>query len=373
MGHVHILGASGTGKSTFTRQLMLEAIHRGEGLAYFDPHGLDTDELIARIPREFRHNVILFDPSQFAIPNNPLISENHHKTAQSLTTAIATVWGYGDVVTPRMDGVLYNSLIALIEAKQGLFGLYLILVSDSYRQSVLKATKNPVVKSFWRWFANLSDKDQFQVIESTFNKVQILMADPRIMAISGKKDRLSLTTAVNGKILLFRLPQGEMGIEKTALVGSLLLVQMHEALLSRDTTIPFHVFIDEAHTFAHEPIAEMLSGIRKQNVTVTVAHQYLGQLSPPLRASLKANAEAHLFRLSYEDSQAYAEVRWETKPHRLKNFTYLHMAEEPRVYSFKPAHYEVFATARRDIEANMRMHFHLPATGENERLLRKFS
>lgn len=372
MAHVHIFGASGSGKSTFTRQRILEAIHRGDALAYFDPHGHDTDELISHIPRKHRPNVILFDPSKFSIPNNPLISDNYHKTAQSLTTAIATVWGYGDVVTPRMDGVLYNSLIALIEAKQGLFGLYLILVSDSYRRHVLKSTKNLVVKSFWAWFETLSDKDQFQVIESTLNKVQILMADPRIMAISGKRDKLSLTTAVNGKILLFRLPQGEMGIEKTALIGSLLLVQLHEALLSRDTSVPFHVFIDEAHTFAQEPIAEMLSGIRKQNVSLTVAHQYLGQLAPQLRASLKANAVPHLFRLSIEDSESYPELGNVVKPYELLDFQYWRLGRPPSIHYSESIDYPVFKTARRDIEANMRMHYHLPATEENEKLMRQY-
>lgn len=372
MAHIHILGGSGTGKSTFTRQLMLDAVHRGEGLAYFDPHGHDTNSFIDHIPKKRRPDVILFDPSRFSIPNNPLITSNIHKTAQSLTTAIATVWGYSDVPTPRMDGVLYNSLIALIEAKEGLFGLYLILVSDGYRKHVLEATTNPVVRSFWSWYETLAEKDQFQVIESTLNKVQILMADPRMLAISGKRDRLSLTTAVNGKILLFRLPQGELGIEKTALIGSLLLVQLHEALLSRDTAVPFHVVIDEAHTFAPEPIAEMLSGIRKQNVSLIVAHQYLSQLSPGLRASLKANAMPHLFRLSFEDSGAYPELGNVLKPHELMDFQYWRLGRRPAIFYTYPVDYPTFKTARRDIETNMRVNYHLPATAENENLLRKY-
>lgn len=373
MAHIHIMGGSGTGKSTFTRGLILDAIYRGEGVAYFDPHGHDTDELIPYIPRSRRPDVILFDPTLFAIPYNPLITDNPHKTAQSLTSAISTVWGYSDVPTPRMDGVLYNALIALIEAREGLFGLYMILVSERYRAHVLTSDMNPVVRSFWLWYETLTEKEKFQVVESTFNKVQILMADPRMLALFGKKDRLSLSAAVKDKILLFRLPQGELGLEKAAMIGSLLLVQLHAALMARDTTVPFTVFVDEVHSFAYDPIAEMLSGIRKRNVSVVVAHQYLSQLAPLLRASLKANATPHLFRLSHEDSAAFPELGNVVKPHELLNFQYWELGSYPTIKASSPLERETFATARRDIEANMRMHCEGSALAENHALLAKFA
>jgi hypothetical protein len=61
--HMHVIGGSGTGKSTFLLNLILQDIHHGEGLALLEPHGDLIDEVLARIPDERRSDVILFDPS----------------------------------------------------------------------------------------------------------------------------------------------------------------------------------------------------------------------------------------------------------------------------------------------------------------------
>lgn len=370
--HNYIVGSTGTGKSTLQNTLILEAIHRGEGLAYFDPHGHDTDDLIHKIPRKRRHDVIYFNLNKFAIQFNPIGHGLPVDNAYQVAKLIGTLWDYGGTSTPRMDSVIFNCIYPLITSGHSFFGIYLMLRSPKFRDSVLRTCDNKIVKDFWSWYGSHSQQDQLRMVESTYNKIQILMADPRFFAMFGTRDKLDLYNAVKDKILLFRLPQGELGLEKSALVGSLLLVQLHQALLARDPAVPFHVFIDEAHQFAPDPIAEMLSGIRKQNVHVTVAHQYMSQLSPVLLASLKANAVGHIFRLSRDDSDYFKELGNVIKPHELMNYQYWHMGTRQVIRQTVPLDFPTFSTAERDILTNMRMNYHLPASEENAKLLAKY-
>jgi hypothetical protein len=69
-------------------------------------------------------------------------------------------------------------------------------------------------------------------------------------------------------------------------LGALLLSNLHWSALGRTTRAPVHVYIDECHHFGSATLVEMLSGIRKFGVSLVLAHQYIDQLSPELRAAL---------------------------------------------------------------------------------------
>ena len=51
--HVHVIGTSGTGKSTFLFNLIRQDIESGVGVAVLDPHGDLVDKLIRRNPHVF--------------------------------------------------------------------------------------------------------------------------------------------------------------------------------------------------------------------------------------------------------------------------------------------------------------------------------
>jgi hypothetical protein len=72
--HMYVLGASGTGKSTFLQSLVMQDIEAGAGLAVLDPHGDLIDEILGRIPEERISDVVVFDPSDedYPVPFNVL-------------------------------------------------------------------------------------------------------------------------------------------------------------------------------------------------------------------------------------------------------------------------------------------------------------
>ena len=111
-----------------------------------------------------------------------------------------------------------------------------------------------------------------------------------------------METVLNGKILIASLPQGKLGVEKTRVLGSLLIAMLHSIAL-RGATTPCSVFIDECHHFGTGSLIEMLSGIRKFGVSITLCHQYLDQLTPPFRYAILGNVgEKIIFQVSIPDA-----------------------------------------------------------------------
>lgn len=315
--HTYILGTTGSGKSTLQKSIILSDIAAGDGVFFIDPHGFDTDDLIGRVPKNRIRDIILFDPSDhhFPIAWNPLGGVPKDEipfVASSIVDTIKDAWDYGPVSTPTLDQYLYNGTYALLEARQPLLGLKFMLTSQKYRQTVLKAVSDPIILDFWQNdFPAMSEKDRRDTTRSTLNKIGALLSDARIRNVLGQAEgAFSFPEVIQDRrIFLARLPQGRLGIQKTKLIGSLLLTQFHLAALARDTDHMVHVHLDELHTFAGQNLELMLSGIRKFNVSLTLVHQYLDQLAPTLKSAILGNVGTKvIFRVSRQDARELIDV-----------------------------------------------------------------
>ena len=72
--HCYIIGKTGSGKTTLLRNLIIQHIHRGHGVAVIDPHGDLAEELLQHIPPSRADHLVYFDPAdlEFPIGFNPL-------------------------------------------------------------------------------------------------------------------------------------------------------------------------------------------------------------------------------------------------------------------------------------------------------------
>ncbi len=311
--HRTILGKTGMGKSTLMRALMLRDIEAGDGLFYIDPHGGDADKLIEHIPRKRRSDVILFDPSdaEHPAPVNVLegvAPEWRAFTASSLVDTFKSIWGYDTTSTPVMDQYLYNSIAALLEMPRAtLMDMYFMLTREPFRNTVLTHVTDPAIRDFWETqFTAMGERERRETARSTLNKIGMLIADPRIRAVIGyPKSVFRFDDVLKGKILIARLPQGRLGLQKTQMLGSLLLARIHAAALARTDRKPFHIYLDECHHFGTGTLIEMLSGIRKFGVSLTLCHQYIDQLQPRLRDAILGTVGTKIvFRVGLADAEA---------------------------------------------------------------------
>ncbi len=311
--HTWVIGKTGVGKSTALLRWALDDIANGEGIAVFDPHGDLAEAIIARIPKGRRADVIWFNPAEQAIAFNifdTIPEERKAFVASSVTDSFKAIWGYEDMPTPALEQFLHNGARAMMDMPDGtLFGLKFLLTSPGYRRRVVSHVKDPIIADFWNtdFAEHMPEREQRERTLSTLNKIGALIADPAIRnCIAQPKTKIDFRTIMDsGKIFIACLPQGQLGIDKASLIGSLLLSQLQLSALSRtDNRSPFHLYVDECHHFAPGTLAEMLSGIRKFGISMVLSHQYLDQLPTKLKSAIMGTIGTTIaFRIGVLDAK----------------------------------------------------------------------
>jgi hypothetical protein len=313
--HTHLVGASGTGKSTLLVNLILEDLQAGGGLAVLDPHGDLIDEILARYPEEQEDDLILFDPSDtsFRVGWNMLHARTEIEKvilSSDLVAAfrrLSTSWG------DQMTSVLGNTIQAFVESDSGgtLLDLRRFLLERDFRAEFLRTVEDPDIHYYFeRQFPLLKGIPQGPILTrlDTFLRSKLVRA-----VVTERKNRLDFRELVDhGKVFLAKLAQGAIGEENAALLGSLLVSAFHQAALSRQDLAPgarrqFSLYVDECHHFATPSMAALLSGTRKYRLSLCAAHQELGQLrarDPAVLSALLANPGTRIvFRVSEADAR----------------------------------------------------------------------
>src|SRR5207245_3629589 len=119
------------------------------------------------------------------------------------------------------------------------------------------------------------------------------------------------------KILLAGLSVGRWGESTAALIGSFLVTRIWQAVLARSEMSEaerrdFFLYLDEFQHFLGiaGPFADALAEARGLGLSLTVANQYLGQLSRDLREAIGSNARSRaVFHCGLEDASALARER----------------------------------------------------------------
>ncbi|MDD4628911.1 MAG: TraM recognition domain-containing protein, partial [Candidatus Peribacteraceae bacterium] len=89
---------------------------------------------------------------------------------------------------------------------------------------------------------------------------------------------------------------------------SMIITKMYQAAMSRasmeeEDRADFYFYVDEFQNFATDTFYEILSEARKYHLNLTIAHQYMGQLSSRIRQTVFGNVGSIIsFRVGAEDA-----------------------------------------------------------------------
>jgi len=317
--HMYLIGKTGVGKSTLIKNLVIQDLRKGNGLALLDPHGDLVEEILDFIPQGRERDVIYFNPDDRDHPIGFNVfegvnSEGRHMIASRLISVFKKLWS--DSWGPRMEHILRNSILALAEYPgTTLIDLPRILVDANFRKTVLLYVTDTQVKEFWlKEFEKYPANFRAEAIAPIQNKAGAFLANPLIRNILGqKRSSFNMREVMDsGKILLVNLAKGKIGEDTSMLLGSLLVTKIEQAALSRADTPEekrrdFYVYIDEFHTFTTNSFADMLPALRKYRVSLILAHQYLEQIDDKIVAAIFGNAGTIItFRVGARDAEYLA-------------------------------------------------------------------
>ncbi len=291
--HLAILGKTGTGKTTLLQNLLIADIRAGRGVACIDPHGDLADSLIELIPKNRTNECIVFDigDSGYPLAFN-LLSCNDKAQLPQVASGIVSAFKkiYGTMWGPRLEHILRNALLALLEIPgASLVQILPLLGDDQYRQTITRRLQDPAVRRFWeREFADMPARLRAEAISPVLNKVGHFLSSPLLRNILGQaRSTLDLRAIMdNGGILIVNLSKGKIGDDASGLLGALLVTALQLAAMSRadvpeENRRDFFAYIDEFSNFTTEAFASTFSEARKYRLALTVASQFIEQLDDP--------------------------------------------------------------------------------------------
>lgn len=321
--HLHVLGPTGTGKSTLLAGLIIQDLQAGRGCLVVDPKGDLVSDVLSRVPVERVDDVVVLDPADVTAPVglNPLATVSNNPAARQLAAdSVLAVFHqlYADSWGPRTQDILHASLLTLARRSDAsLIMLPLLLTNPGFRRSMTGSINDPIALGpFWAWYENLSDGERAQAIAPVMNKLRAVLMRPAMRAVLGQvRPKFNIRQVfTEGKILLVSLAKGTVGQEASALLGSLVVAQAWQATLERAAVPaaqrrPVMIYVDEVQEYLHLPtdLADGLAQARGLGVGFTLAHQFLGQLTPTMRAALLSNVRSTVcFGLSTDDALVMA-------------------------------------------------------------------
>lgn len=314
--HVYVVGKTGTGKSTLIKNMVVQDMRRGGGVAVLDPHGDLAEDLLRFIPKARTNDVVYFNPADADFPAGLNVieakgEEMKQLTASSFISVCRHIWG--EFWGPRSEFVTYNAVLALMDTPGStLLGVYRMLVDDDFRKKIVSNAKDPMVRMFWtKDFENYNLKFQKEMTAPVQNKIgQLLTGSPLRNIVGQPKSTIDLRFIMDsGKIFLANLSKGRIGEDRANLLGSVLVTKLYLSALGRQKQKEgkrkdFFVYVDEFQNFSTDAFPAVLSEARKFRLNLTLAHQYLDQLTEDTKKAVFGNVGAVLaFRVGCTDAE----------------------------------------------------------------------
>ncbi len=305
--HLHLVGPTGTGKSTLLLNLITQDMNAGRGVVVLDPKGDLVTDVLDRVPENRSDQVVILDPADEERPVGLNLLSGSHRAPELAADQIVGIFHqlYKAFWGPRTQDILHAALLTLAaEPGMTLTEVPLILTDANFRRRLVAKVDDPVALGpFWASYEAWSDAERAQAIGPVMNKLRAFLMRRRVRNVLGQAaPRLDLGEALaHRRIVLVPLTKGVLGEEAAALVGSLVVARVWQAVQGR-ATIPADrrpttfMYIDEFQDYLNLPmgVADVLAQARGLGMGLTLAHQHLGQLPNDLREAVLANARSRV-------------------------------------------------------------------------------
>jgi len=305
--HMYLVGQTGVGKSVFLENMALQDMLAGRGFAFVDPHGDTAERLLGMVPKERTEDVIYFCPSDMDYPIGLNLFEFQSPEQKDflIQEAISMLYKLYDpmkqgIIGPRYEHIFRNCALLLMSDPQG--GTFIdipkLLVDNNFAKQKLKYVTDQTVLDFWQKELPNSQRsnEAGEVTSWVVSKFGAFLSNEMMRNIIGQtKSSFDLREIMDsGKILIVNLSKGRTGELNSKLLGMIFVMKFQAAAMSR-ATIPedqrrdFCLYVDEFQNFSTDSFATILSESRKYRLNLTVANQFITQLSEEVRDAVFGN------------------------------------------------------------------------------------
>ncbi len=321
--HLYIIGQTGTGKSTFIEELAKQDAKNKQGMCIIDPHGDLIDHVMESIPKERAEDIIYFDPSDTERPFGLNMMEYDENFPEQKTFVINEMISIFDKLYdlkqtggPMFEQYMRNAMLLVMDSPETgstLMEVPRVFRDPEFRKDKLKRCKDMTVVDFWEKEAEKAggDASMENIAPYITSKLTTFISNDMMRPIIAQQHSTIDFRKVmdEGKILMVNLSKGKIGEINSKLLGLIIVGKLLMSALSR-VDIPeeerrdFYLYIDEFQNFTTDSISQILSEARKYKLCLTIAHQFIGQLSEEISKAVFGNVGSMFsFRVGSEDAE----------------------------------------------------------------------
>jgi len=321
--HLYFIGQTGTGKSSALGSLIAQDILSGQGVGVIDPHGDLVEKILGLVSPNRAEDVVLIDPSDMERPVGLNMLEYDLRYPEQKTFIVNELINIFDKLYdlkttggPIFEQYTRNALLLLMDdpaEPATLMEVPKVLADKAFRARLLQKCQNPVVKDFWEKEAEKAGGEAAlqNIVPYITSKFNVFIANDYMRPIIGQvKSTINYREVIdNKKILLVNLSKGRLGDINSNLLGMINIGKLLMAAFSRidvpeEQRQDFFLYIDEFQNFATESIATILSEARKYRLNLTIAHQFIGQLTDKIKNAVFGNIGSMIaMRVGAEDAE----------------------------------------------------------------------
>ncbi|HEV2640088.1 MAG TPA: DUF87 domain-containing protein [Actinocrinis sp.] len=317
--HVHVMGATGSGKSTLMTSMVLDDVEAGRGVVVVDPKGDMIEDILARLPKRVADRTVLFDADDIKAP--PRLNVLQAESVEDRDMVVDNVTGifariFSSYWGPRTEDVFRNACLTLLHydpsGNSHLGHVAEMLTSPTARARKTAIITDPVLAGFWEWYEQLTEGARAQAVGPLMNKLRAFLTRSFVRnSIASGPSSFDIADVLDGGLCLARIPKGVLGEQTAQLLGSLVVAKTWQgasrrARLAQNLRIDAGLYLDECQNFLSlpYPMEDMLAEARGYRLSLTLAHQNLAQLPRDLREGISANARSKIiFNASPEDAR----------------------------------------------------------------------
>ena len=326
--HHHVLGDTGTGKTTFLSHLIqydLDKVARGQCSVVI----IDSTRRMVRSLAKSKYfapggslagRLILVGPEDPIALNLFADKQNIDASVDIISYAISGNLQGGDASIFQSGAARYITR-AIIEHGGNLLDFEKILQPKghlAYQDAIGRSPQN-VRDYFARTFSGLRDQSRQSLLE----KIAFVREKPVLERMFTAPDcRLNLFTELQegGKVVLIDTDKDDLTSEGSSLLGRFFLAMLNRVVQARSrydefSLNPAWVYLDEAQNYVEhdDRFSELLTDARQRRMGLTVAHHDWRQISSPkVKLGLEGAAihtntiKRGMAAVSFRDGNAYA-------------------------------------------------------------------
>ncbi|MEW6578918.1 MAG: DUF87 domain-containing protein [Chloroflexota bacterium] len=321
--HLAIAGKTGTGKSTLLANLIHQDIAAGRGVAVLDPHGHLVETLLTQSIPEARHaDVVLLEcgRSDYPVPLNPFRIPPGARFASAYN---AVYWVmrriYEDIwLSGQTDMVMRNVIQALLcDPDATPLDIRRLFTNDAYRGEVVSRMQRHEdvaldVIEFWADFGNRSPGDIRELSQPVLNRTGAFLGNRTLELMTCHPAALDFRGFITEKKIVLVNLHGEEIVNEVGSLGAMFLSSFYLAsellgVIPDGAPPRYYLYVDEVERYITSPLKDLFAQARKFGLSLSMANQFLDQLSKDTLAALIGTVGTHcLFEMGLTDSRTFA-------------------------------------------------------------------